>query len=126
MSERLNASIAQNFQVKIEGQNHAWLADEPKELGGMDSGPSPVELLLSALASCKLITMRMYAQRKGWETGEIQIHLEYVKGESASIIKKNIHFENNLPEDQQTRLKEISNRCPVAKIVSGPIEFQLS
>ena len=67
MGFELKAFLGENYQVINEVTQHQWKSDEPEDLGGKNAGPTPVELLLSALASCKLITVRMYAERKQWD-----------------------------------------------------------
>ena len=57
------------FLREISSDNHQWLADEPKQMGGDDLGPDPYEHLLAALGACTSMTMRMYANHKGWATG---------------------------------------------------------
>lgn len=125
MGFELNAYLGENYQVVNSSSGHQWRSDEPKELGGKNTGPTPVELLLSALASCKLITMRMYAERKQWETGRIDIHLSIEQLVDKTVIHKEITFAGALSDEQQNRLLEISNRCPVAKMITHPIEFKL-
>lgn len=125
MGFELNAYLGENYQVVNSSSGHQWRSDEPEELGGKNTGPTPVELLLSALASCKLITMRMYAERKQWETGRIDIHLSIEQLVDKTVIHKEITFAGALSDEQQNRLLEISNRCPVAKMITHPIEFKL-
>ena len=122
----LSARLKQDFTVENRTASHSWFADEPIELGGKDEGPKPTELFLSSLASCILITVRMVAQRKEWNTGEISILLTMNKLEKGVEIIKKISFENQLEEEQVKRLLDVSNRCPVAKIISNPIEFKFA
>lgn len=114
------------FSVTMTARGHDILADEPKEIGGNDSGATPGELLLSSLAGCKLITMRMYAERKGWELGEVTILLRYKEKGEPTIIEKKINFSGDLDEAQVKRLIEISGRCPVAKMLKNSISFELT
>jgi putative redox protein len=126
MGFELKAYLGENYQVINEVAQHQWKSDEPEDLGGKNTGPTPVELLLSALASCKMITMRMYAERKQWETGRIDIHLTIEQLAEKTVIHKEITFAGALSDEQRIRLLEISNRCPVAKMITHPIEFKLN
>jgi putative redox protein len=123
-SVSISSLIKQDFTVENRTETHIWYADEPMDLGGKDEGPKPTELFLSSLASCILITVRMVAQRKGWNTGVISIELTMNHREKGVEIVKHILFENQLEEEQVKRLLDVSNRCPVAKILSNPIEFK--
>ncbi len=122
------AKSIKNYQVKINAQGHEWVADEPLSAGGDNTGPNPYDLLLGALAACKIITVQMYAQRKEWPlTGidlELSTHKIHAKDcedcESETkgmidIIEGEIEFHGDLTPEQITRLHEISNRCPVQK-----------
>jgi len=126
MRDEISASINENYQVINVSENHSWKSDEPIELGGRNVGPTPIQLLLSALASCKLITMRMYAERKEWITGQINIHLSIEQLADKTVIHKEITFSSPVSDEQKKRLSEISNRCPVAKMITHPIEFKLN
>ena len=123
-SVSISSLIKQDFTVENRTETHIWYADEPMDVGGKDEGPKPTELFLSSLASCILITVRMVAQRKGWNTGVISIELTMNHREKGVEIVKHILFENQLEEEQVKRLLDVSNRCPVAKILSNPIEFK--
>jgi putative redox protein len=123
-SVSISSLIKQDFTVENRTETNIWYADEPMDLGGKDEGPKPTELFLSSLASCILITVRMVAQRKGWNTGVISIELTMNHREKGVEIVKHILFENQLEEEQVKRLLDVSNRCPVAKILSNPIEFK--
>ena len=69
---------------EVEIRRHTVVADEPKDEGGDDSGPSPQELLAASLASCTAITIEMYAKRKGWEIGDVTVHVEYEPAQRGS------------------------------------------
>lgn len=125
-SPDVTATIKGNFRVEMNARGHQIVADEPEEVGGTDTAAKPGELVLASLAGCKLITMRMYAERKGWDIGETRIDLSYIEKGDPTIVAKKIYFDGNLTEEQQKRLTEISGRCPVAKMLSKSITFQLA
>lgn len=113
--------------------HHNLLSDEPRSLGGKDLGPSPYELLSGALASCTAITMRMYAERKGWPVDDIHVYIEHQKIEAPDHLKdaakkrkidhftRRIRIEGDLSEDQRSRMMEIANKCPVHRSLHMPV-----
>ena len=115
-----------HFSVENTTRNHTWIVDEPIELGGEDLGPKPTESLLSALISCKIITVKMYAERKDWDVKNITIELAIAeKLEDKTVIDKRIQIEGDLDEKQIERLIDISGRCPVVKMLSNSLEFRI-
>lgn len=117
--------LKQGYTVVNSSRGHKWISDEPTDVEGLNLGPKPTELLLSSLISCKLITLQMYASRKGWNIDGLKIHLAILETGEKTIIEKRIDFTSNLNEEQQKRLTDISGRCPVVKMLSNSIEFKL-
>lgn len=113
------------YTTTITHGNNVVIADEPKELAGQDEGFNPPALLLSSLGSCKAITIKMYADRKQWNLEEVNIKLSYesLKSElqQTTYIKCHISFKGNLDKTQKDRLLQISEKCPIHKIMSNPI-----
>ena len=112
--------------VEIEG-GHAMVIDEPVEAGGANEGPSPTRTLGAALAACTAITCEMYADRKGWELGRLEVDVEIAYDESrgrASGFEVMLRVPEPLDEDQQQRLLTIAGKCPVHRIIAGetPVE----
>ena len=107
-------------------RDHRLTADEPREHGGEDSGPSPQELLAASLASCTAITMEMYAERKGWEVGEITVDVEYEAAQRGSPTRFTmaVQLPKELPEDQRERLMQIAAKCPVHRALEGEVMFE--
>ncbi|MEX1132887.1 MAG: OsmC family protein [Flavobacteriales bacterium] len=115
------------YATRIGSRGHAFLADEPTDHGGQDSGPSPHELLLSGLASCIAITLRMYADRKQWDTGEIQVDVTMERTQIGREVETNmgieVGFEKELSPEQRDRLAQIAKSCPVHRTLSSPMHF---
>jgi putative redox protein len=101
----------------IETGGHHLTADEPKDNGGEDQGPSPYGLLLSALGACTSATLRMYADRKGWDLGTIRVRLSIERDKDApqDRIARQISFGGTLDVEQKQRLAEIAEKTPVTK-----------
>jgi putative redox protein len=109
-------------QSIVAGRHHIG-ADEPVDNGGADAGPSPYELLLSALGACTSITVRMYAQHKKWDLKRILVKLTHEKQIGPGNVKvdaftRELVFEGNLDDTQRQRLLEIANKCPVHKTLT--------
>ena len=111
------------YQVMAESGPHRWISDEPADVGGADAGPSPSELLGSALGACMVMTAKMYADRKGWPLQEVEALV------SRQIISKKSHFtvsvriEGILNPEEKARLLEIMGRCPVHRALEGSNEI---
>lgn len=136
----LHASIgAEGYETAINvGGRHKIVADEPVKAGGADEGPDPYDLLLASLAACKLITVRMYADRKGWplegaraRLGQRRIHAEdcaQCESDTGWVheIDVELEFSGALTNEQRDRLLEISDRCPVHRTLTGEIIIRSS
>lgn len=115
----------EKYRTLVETGNHHFVVDEPVNVGGGDLGPNPGELLSAALATCTTITVKMYAERKGWDLEEVVVDVDYSKDKKNNITKfsKKIKFKGKLTEEELQRLYEISARCPIHKILENPIEI---
>ncbi|MBP4138372.1 OsmC family protein [Flavobacterium geliluteum] len=116
----------QKYKTEIQAKNHIIVADEPVELGGQDLGFTPTELLESSLASCTAMTIRMYADRKGWELDGVEIKVGYKKNVNTNQITfiKEIQLFGKLSNEQLDKLMEIGAKCPIEKIITGNIVVQ--
>src|SRR5947199_7074339 len=113
------------FQHDVEIRDHHVTADEPEDNGGDDTGPSPQELLAASLASCTAITIEMYADRKGWQIGEVVVDVDYEPAQRGSPTKfeMTVKLPKELPEEQRERLMQIAARCPVHRTLEGEVMF---
>jgi putative redox protein len=116
------------FRHEVEIREHELLADEPEENGGEDAGPSPQELLAASLASCTAITMEMYADRKGWAIGELEVNVNYEPAQRGSPTKfeMQVRMAKELPEEQREKLMQIAAKCPVHRTLEGEVMFDES
>jgi putative redox protein len=114
------------FKHEVEIREHELLADEPEENGGDDAGPSPQELLAASLASCTAITMEMYADRKGWDLGDLEVNVNYEPAQRGSPTKfqMEVRMPKELPEQQREKLMQIAAKCPVHRTLEGEVMFE--
>jgi len=119
---RDGAALRHSAQVR----EHQLTVDEPMEAGGDDTGPDPQELLAVSLASCTAITMEMYASRKGWDIGHVEVDVEYSPAERGCPTKFQLvmRLPDDLPEEQVERLRVIAAKCPVHRVLDGEVMFQ--
>jgi putative redox protein len=108
------------YRVELRAGTHELLADEPTGSGGGDLGPTPFGLVVSGLAACTAMTLRMYAARKGFELSTIDVDVRYdvADGGGASIVRT-ITVPADLPADQRERLADIAERTPVTVALRG-------
>ena len=110
---------------EVEVRDHSFTADEPEDKGGTDAGPSPQVLLAASLASCTAVTIEMYADRKGWNIGEVVVDVDYEPAQRGSPTKfdMKVKLPKELPEEQRERLLQIAARCPVHRTLEGEVMF---
>jgi putative redox protein len=113
MAQATSSIGEKNYAVAITARHHALSSDEGAELGGQDTGPNPYELLCSALGACTAITLRMYAQRKGWNLRKVDVDVRFQRREKESSIKRVLTLEGDLDDEQRARLADIAERTPV-------------
>lgn len=114
----------ENYRTTLNGIKHRFFADEPEEVNGTDTAPSPEELLDAALASCTAITLRMYADRKGWALTDITVSVTHTRHKDATIFNRRITLHGTLSAAEKERLLSIATACPVSKILEGDITIQ--
>jgi putative redox protein len=116
---------AAGFAQEITAGSHRIFADEPKEQGGENAGPSPYELLAAALGACTSMTLGIYARRQHWPLASVMIRLRHskihakdcadcdTKDEMLDRIDRDIELTGDLTGEQREKLLEIADKCPV-------------
>ncbi len=118
--------ISNTLSHQVDIRSHQLTADEPADHGGEDEGPSPQELLAASLASCTAITIEMYAKRKGWDLGKVEVQCEYTPAERGCPTKFRLDFKlpNGCTEEQVEKLRAIAAKCPVHRTLDGEVLFE--
>jgi putative redox protein len=124
------------FQQDIVSGAHHLLADEPVNVGGLDTGPGPYALLLAALGACTSMTLRLYADRKKVPLTRVQVRLRYgrihatdcaeceTKEGMIDRIERVITLEGELDAEQRARLMEMADKCPVHRTLKSEIDIR--
>jgi putative redox protein len=117
-------STDSNYLHHIQAGHFPMDADEPARLGGQGAGPAPFDYYLASLAACTAITLRMYAQHKGWELGEFRAELELVRDDNERLhVRRTLHSDQPLSDEQWQRLLEIVANTPVTKAMREGVEI---
>ena len=136
-SVRLETQTGRRFAVTVSSAGgQVVLADEPATAGGDDLGPSPYELLLASLGACTAMTLRLYADRKGWPVERITVRLKHFRDYAADCkdcddkkvqierIERVIDVEGDLDDSQHLRLLEIAEKCPVHRTLESRVKIE--
>lgn len=113
------------FTHRVDIRQHRLTIDEPAEQGGDDHGPTPQELLAASLAACTAITVEMYADRKGWDIGTIEVQCQYAPSErgAPTTFKLVLRLPPGCSQEQIERLRVIAAKCPVHRTLAGEVSF---
>ncbi|RIJ14425.1 OsmC family protein [Henriciella mobilis] len=123
------------YQNEVFINGRRYLADEPEDVGGSDTGPDPYEWVTTGLGACTSMTLRMYAAHKKWPLERVTVRLNHEKShredcktcgpkDKIDVFTRDIEIEGALDEEQVARLKEIANRCPVHRTLEGELEVR--
>jgi putative redox protein len=122
---RVSARRRKGYAHSLTAGRHTLIADEPQEQGGSDTGATPTQLLALSLASCTAITIEMYADRKGWDVGDVEVLVDYQLEPHDKRARYDvlIRLRGDLSKKQVERLREIANKCPVHRTLKGHVEI---
>jgi len=122
---KATATRTGTYKHVVQVRQHRLLTDEQPDTGGDDTAPSPQELLAASLASCTAITMEMYAQRKGWDIGGVEVQAEYTPAERGcpTRFSLTLRLPSDLTGEQVERLRVIAAKCPVHRTLDGEVMF---
>ncbi len=130
--------FGKGYTSEILTPYHHLLADEPKSVGGENLGPTPYDLLMAALGTCTVMTLKMYAERKGWNSDEIVVFMNHDKvhkhdsqdfdkpGAKVSRFTRIIQISGETTDEMKTKLLEIADKCPVHRTLHEDIIVETS
>ncbi|GGE07584.1 osmotically inducible protein C [Polymorphobacter glacialis] len=117
---------ASRFDVAMRAGTADFIADEPESMGGLGAGATPYDLLCAALAACSTMTLRMYAEKKGWPIGRIRTGVahRYEAGTAQpDVLVRQITIEGDIDDEQRAALGRVADRCPVHRILEQGTRF---
>jgi putative redox protein len=138
MSTQVIVSSGSGLTQEITSGPYHMKADEPVQFGGGGLGPSPYELLLASLGACTSMTLRLYANRKGWDLQQITVRLRHFRVHAKDCsdceskspfidrIEREIELSGNLTDEQKARLQMIAESCPVHRTLTAGTDIRTS
>lgn len=138
MSENPSATVGEEvvvaetgvgrMQVEARTASGAFLMDEPISVGGLGSGPNPYDLMSAALGACTAMTLRLYAERKGWPLARVQVSILHHRAslDARDLFDRTISLEGPLDDAQRAQLLSIAERCPVHRTLERGSEVRTS
>jgi putative redox protein len=126
---KVTARRRQGFTHDVEIQGgHRMVIDEPEVAGGANEGPSPTRTVAAALAACTAITIEMYAARKDWDVGDLQVevNMEYGDQSVPRSFDVTISVPDGLSEEQAERLRVIAGKCPIHRLLTHDREAKIT
>jgi putative redox protein len=121
---KVSARRRKGYAHTVTFEHQTLIVDEPEEAGGADTGPRPTALLGMSLATCTAITIEMYADRKGWDVGDLEVEVDYVLDPKAlSRFDVVLKLPASLSKEQVDSLQAVAGKCPVHRVLKGEVEI---
>lgn len=121
---RVSARRRKGYAHTVTFQHHTLIVDEPVERGGGDTGPRPTALLAMSLASCTAVTIEMYADRKQWDVGDLEVEVDYeLDPKATSRFDVLLKLPAALSDEQVEALRAIADKCPVHRVLLDQVEI---
>lgn len=116
------------LQLIARAPDAAFIVDEPTSVGGLGTGPNPYDLLAAALGACTALTLRLYAERKGWPLRHVEVAVRHHRAslKARDLFERTIQLDGALSEEQRARLLEIAERCPVHQTLDRGADMRTS
>jgi putative redox protein len=130
--------LANGYRTTLHARSHELVSDEPVAVGGTDAGPTPYEYLLMALCACTAMTLRMYANRKGWPLDSAQVSARQARSHELDCercvdqavgvdrVERRIELIGRLSDEQRQRLMEVAGRCPIGQTLQRGMRIEMS
>jgi putative redox protein len=121
---KVAAKRRKGYAHSLTAGHHTLIADEPRDKDGSDTGPEPTQLLALSLAACTAITIEMYADRKEWDVGDVEVEVDYeLKPKETSRFEVLVKVPEAISEEQAELLRTIAGKCPVHRTLTGEVEI---
>ncbi|GAA5632115.1 hypothetical protein Acal02_02765 [Acinetobacter calcoaceticus] len=118
-------TLAEPWKGEVSSGTHQFLTDKPEQFGGHDTGPAPYDFLTASLASCTMITLRMYAQHKEIDLGEFTVEVDFHSNrEQQERIERRVVFKQTVAQDLQEKLLNVCSKTPVTKTLLRSLDIQ--
>ena len=117
-------SLLEPWKGQVTTGQHQLITDKPESFGGHDQGPAPYDFLLAGLASCTMITLRMYAAHKEIDFGEFTVDTRFISTKEGESIERTLHFKTALSEEMQAKVLSICEKTPVTKTLLRSLTIQ--
>ena len=118
-------ALAEPWKGEVTSGSHQFLTDKPESLGGHDTGPAPYDFLTASLASCTMITLRMYAQHKQIDLGEFSVEVDFhTNREQQERIERRVIFKQPISQELQEKLLNVCSKTPVTKTLLRSLDIE--